>query len=183
MSHLFRFRNLALALGIVAGQGCNNAARDADKAADRVIDKQKDLTRKDDRDLAIADKKSSTSGDSAASQELADATAAFDARRRIRVTTLRTQHAVIATQPMLISTMVEAFPLTDRGRADVNEKLTIFQMRLDETGNLIQGLQAASPQDFKDRNDAASDAMNRLDDARKDAWKALEDAPRTDRSS
>jgi hypothetical protein len=180
MPSLFRFRTVALGLALVAAQGCKDSARDANRAADRVVDKEHDLNK------APADRRLEDVADSEVRKkrlELFDAAADFEAKRNIRIAALRSEHAVIASQPMLISTMVESFPLTDRGRADVNEKLTIFQLRLDESGNLIQGLNATNARTWKERNDAASEAMNRLEDARKDAWKALEDAPRTDRSS
>ena len=79
--------------------------------------------------------------------------------------------------------MVETFPLTDEGRSDVNQKLVILLMRLDESGNVLESLKTASIRDFKDRDEAVTEAMARLEQARKDAWTALEDAPRTDRSS
>jgi hypothetical protein len=82
------------------------------------------------------------------------------------------QLQVIATQPVIISTMAAAFPLTEAGRAQVTEKLQALQMRFDEAKNLVE---SGDPQ--------AADAVKRLDAARKEAWDALDKAPRVDRSS
>lgn len=79
---------------------------------------------------------------------------------------------VIATQPVIISTMARVFPLTEEGRARVTAKLEALQMRFDEAKNLVE---AGDPR--------AADAVKKLDAARKDAWDALDKAPRTDRSS
>lgn len=185
MTHQSCLRNVAVALALVAAQGCKpDSRKQADKAADRVVDKQQALG--DERDR-LADKKLDEVKQSKhvveKSGDLADATATFEARRDVRIAALRAMHQVIATQPELISNLAQSLDLTDKGRADVNEKLQVFQMRLDETGNLIQSMKQVDAQEFKDRNDATADAMNRLEDARKDAWKALDDAPRTDRAS
>jgi hypothetical protein len=85
---------------------------------------------------------------------------------------LEAELQVIATQPIIISTMARVFPLTEAGRARVTEKLEAMQMRFDEAKNLVE---AGDPQ--------AREAMKKLDDARKDAWDALDNAPRVDRSS
>jgi hypothetical protein len=65
----------------------------------------------------------------------------------------------------------------------VKEKLDVLQLRLDETKNMIEGLRHVDAGHWKDRDDKVENAMQSLDDARKDAWKAVEDAPRVDRSS
>src|SRR5262245_33633045 len=69
--------------------------------------------------------------------DLAQAHSELAFRRMARINALRAEHAVIATQPNLISTMAQNFGLTDDGRALVDEKLSYFQMHLDETKNLI----------------------------------------------
>ena len=85
---------------------------------------------------------------------------------------LEAELQVIATQPIIISTMARVFPLTEQGRARVTEKLEALQMRFDEAKNLVE---AGDPR--------AADAVKALDAARKDAWDALDKAPRVDRSS
>ena len=95
-----------------------------------------------------------------------------DASRQVRDRAPEVELQVIATQPIIINTMAQVFPLTEAGRAQVTEKLQALQMRFDEAKNLIEAGDAQAP-----------DAMKKLDAARKDAWDALDKAPRVDRSS
>jgi hypothetical protein len=84
---------------------------------------------------------------------------------------------------LLISVMATNFPLTDAGRGDVNVKLIAFQLLLDETGNLIEGLQTVPADVWVERDEATAAAMSRLDAARLEAWNALDKAPRLDRAA
>jgi len=115
--------------------------------------------------------------------ELATAARDFEQRRQLRVQELRAVHGVIASQPMLINMIAGQTPLTDRARADVAEKMQVFQMRVDEAGNAIQALQGVDAASFEARDDAAAKAMDRLRDARADAWEALDKGDRIDVSS
>ncbi len=153
---MISLRNVVVGVALVAAQGCNKSdtQKHADKAADTLKDKH-----------------------------TAEAKANFEARREVRYRALEAQLQVIATQPALISSMASAFPLTEAGRANVTQKLQAFQMRLDEAKNQVQLVKTSLLDYFKDADDKATDAMNKLDDARKDAWDALDKAPRTDRSS
>jgi hypothetical protein len=114
--------------------------------------------------------------------ELKTAEADFAVRRGNRVAELRWAHGVIASQPMLINTIGGVTALTDKARADLAEKMQIFQMRVDEAGNQIEALQTADASIFEDRNDAAAEAMERLEAAREAAWEALNDGDRIEAS-
>lgn len=114
--------------------------------------------------------------------ELKTAEADFAVRRGNRVAQLRTVHSVVASQPMLINTIGGVTALTDKARADLAEKMQIFQMRVDEAGNAIESLNGADASGFEDVNDAAAKAMDRLEDAREDAWEALNDGDRIEAS-
>jgi hypothetical protein len=116
------------------------------------------------------------------SEELREAEYTFDVKRTNRVAQLRAEHQVVATQPMLINSLGAATALTDRARADLAEKLTLFQMRLDEAGNAIEGLQTTDAAAFESKNDDAAKAMERLEDARDNAWEALNDGDRIEPS-
>ncbi len=117
-------------------------------------------------------------------RELADASNEFKYRKMVRINTLRAVHAVQASQPNLINSMAQAFPLVEKDRGEVNEKLVIFQMRLDEAGNAIQSLELVEAKDWETRNDAASKALERVEDAGEEVWESLKDADRTgDRTS
>ncbi len=113
----------------------------------------------------------------------AEQSTSFAARRQNRYRALDAQLQVIATQPLLINTMAKVLPLTEAGRALVTTKLQALQMRFDEAKNQVALVRTCSTEQCKDADDRATDAMNRLDAARKDAWDALDKAPRTARSS
>ncbi|MBA3396070.1 MAG: hypothetical protein H0T89_25800 [Deltaproteobacteria bacterium] len=110
--------------------------------------------------------------------DLAKAEDQFAMEKQTRISELRALHQVIASQPMLINALSGAAPLTDRARADVSEKMQIFQMRLDEAGNVIESLTTATAEDWEIREDTASDATDKLENARADAWEALHDGDR-----
>lgn len=154
---MISLRNVVVAVALVAAQGCNKSEsrKQADKAADTLSEHKQD---------AVAD-------------------ADFRAKRDVRYRALESQLQAIGVQPMLINAMSEAFPLTDAGRANVTVKLQAFQMCLDRAKNQIGLVRTSLPDYFKDADAKATDAMNKLNDARKDAWDALDKAPRTDRSS
>lgn len=111
-------------------------------------------------------------------KELQSASAEFEARRTERLTSLRAVHSVISAQPNLITTFAGMAPLTVEARNELNEKMQVFQMRLDEAGNAIESLQSADANTFEDRDDTVENAMDRLEEARDDAWEALDDGDR-----
>jgi hypothetical protein len=115
-------------------------------------------------------------------RDLKTAEADFAVRRGNRAAQLRVVHGIVASQPMLINTLSGVTALTDKARADLSEKMQVFQMRIDEAGNAIEALQSADANGFETRNDAAAKAMDRLEDARDDAWDALNDGDRINAS-
>jgi hypothetical protein len=165
---------VVLAIAVVFA-GCKpETARKAERAAKDVVEQRQDLkeaTQSDPTKVA------------AESKELSEAATLFVERKRIRIAALRGEHSVIATQLKLISTLSEYFPLTDAGRADINNKLSQFQMRLDEASNHIEGLDGAPADHWIERDDAVREVMEKLDGAREAAWRALQDAPRVHRTA
>jgi hypothetical protein len=97
--------------------------------------------------------------------------------------TLRAVHGITASQSMLINAVASSLPLVDTDRAKINEKVQLIQMRLDESANLIQALETVDANNWEPRERDVSNAMNRLEDARQDAWDALDDAKRLDQTS
>lgn len=171
----------ALFAGLFATSACKpDSARKADRAAEAVTRQRTQLERELDADKPVTEKAADVLEHAG---RLVQADAEFRRRRDLRVDILRGQHSVIATQSLLIAAMAESFPLTDGGRADVNEKLTTFQSVLDETENLIEGLRRADASTWQELDDQATDAMKRLDDARSAAWGALDDAPKAARTA
>lgn len=115
-------------------------------------------------------------------RDLAAAEARFEMQRDQRIAGLRAVHGVLASQPMLINTIAGTVPLTTGARAELGEDMQMFQMRLDEAGNAIEQLQMATAENFDERDDAAEDAMDRLKEARDEAWEALNEGDRVEPS-
>jgi hypothetical protein len=140
-----------------------------------------------------ADRGSEQAGANSAAQESAktdqktaestSSQADFERNRDARVTTLRVQRDLTASQTIVISALAAGLPLTGAGKADVNEKLQVLQTRLDDAGNAIQDLKTATADDFKAKDKYASDVIHRLNEARDAAWKALDEAPRNETAS
>jgi hypothetical protein len=172
----------ALCAATATGAGCKpDAAKRADRAAHHLVNQDEHLrtaqTQLDEGESADRVKVAEHEDDvSRAADE-------FAVRRNTRIERLRGEHAGIATQSGILQTLVDALPLSDEGRSQASERLTVFQMRLDDTAHAIEALQTVPASEFTDRDDAISKAMSRLEDARKAAWKALTDAPRIDQTS
>lgn len=108
----------------------------------------------------------------------------FGYARLTRVGTLRAIHGLAQSQPALINAFAHDVELTDKERGLINEKLMIFQNRLDEAGNQLETLATVPAETWEQRHAVANQAMERLEDAREDAWEALHDADRAgDRTS
>jgi len=194
MTNLIRFRSVLVAASLLAGSAActqkSETRREADRAAEAVEDQIEDLkeesrdlakTAKDDDVEEIADDAKDV-GEHA--RELANASNEFRYRKMVRIQTLRAVHAVEASQPMLINAFAQALPLVEKDRGEVNERLVIFQMRLDEAGNAIQSLELVDAKDWEARDDAVSKALERVEAAREDVWESLREAERTgDRTS
>jgi hypothetical protein len=145
---------------------------------DRPVDHSRKVAERVDRTEdaeAVIDEARDVSGKAV---EVATAAADFESRRDVRVRSLRARHAVIASQPMLIHTLGASAQLTERARANLDEKLQIFQMRVDEAGNAVESLNGIDAARWETRDGAASDAISRLDDSREEAWEALTDGER-----
>lgn len=172
----------------LAKDTADRSAKAQERNADQAADVRDDIQ---DRRNTVAEKARDNAGDIAdeakdvgnGARKLADAQHDFAYAKMVRVQTLRAIHAVEASQPMLISSFSASLPLVEGDRNLVNEKMQIFQMRLDEAGNQIETLNGVDAASWEQRHDDVNKAMDRLDDAREDAWKALDDAKRLDRTS
>lgn len=111
-------------------------------------------------------------------KDVRTAAADFEYRRRLRYDALQSIYKISAIQPMMIHTFASLTPLTVPARNDLNEKMQLFQMRLDEAANTIEAVGSADENMFEERDDAAKDALDRLEDARDDAWEALREGDR-----
>ena len=106
----------------------------------------------------------------------------FQQQRAERTAALRSLHQVIGAQPNMIQTFAGMMPFTDRAQAELNDRMQTFQMRLDEAGNAIEALDGAEAASFDERDAAARDAIDQLEEARDAAWEALNDGDRIEPS-
>jgi gas vesicle protein len=196
-----RLAYLCVALGLATAAACDkDKTRDnAEEAAEAVNDKTGDL-QDEAKDLAETAKDTSEDisdkakdgvediGDESKEMmnkgvETRNAQKEFEYQRMVRVQTLRGVHGIAASQPALINAFASSRAITDAARAKINEKVALVQMRLDESANLIQSLENVDAMHWTDRERDVADAMNRLEDAREDAWEALDEADTLDQTS
>ncbi len=179
MSHL---RMLAVALGLVAANGCKSETeRKSDKAAENVVEQRHDLDEQMNKRQAADDDHGKDVDKKAG--DLLHASDQFEMRKAVRIAGLRAEREVISTQPSLINSLSNTFSLTSAGHTDVAEKVDAFKAQLDEVTSQLTNLESTGADQWKERDDAMTDAMKKLEDARDAAWKALESAPREVRSS
>jgi hypothetical protein len=155
------------------------SARRADRAAKDLVEKRVELVAAAKKlpDTPLAEGAKAVLVEAG---ELARAAYEFEQQKSRRIAALFMARDLTATHAALIGVLARDSPITDAGRGEVNEKLTRLLRRLDETSNMIEGLEHVTIDAWEDRNAAATDAMKRLDDARTDAWEALEEAPHID---
>ena len=172
----------AIALALLAVVACKpESARRSDRAAKDLVEEREELV-KAARELPDGDVVKGTKAVLEEAGDLARAADRFERQKSRRLAALQLSHDLAASQTGLISVLARDMPITDAARGEINGKLTRLQMRLDEATNLIEGLMRVQLDGWEARNTDVTDAMKRLEDARKDAWDALEDAPKTDRS-
>jgi len=163
-----RLAILVLAVGTLAG--CDRHARPSDQSADEVVAKQKDVN----ADTATTHRKAA---------ELDHAAAAFNLRREVRLMGLHSEYSMIAPQANMIESLSAQLPFTDDARKDIDAKVDTLQQRAGEAQTKITELDGATPAEWRDRDDAADQAMKKLESARDDAWKAFHDAKRSEHRS
>ena len=188
---MLKLSTIALVAGLLAASACNSnkTGREAERAAELVNDKTKEVKEeaKDLTDTAIDDKRDKAADVAEDTRDMTkavkdhdEALGEFAYHKTLRIQTLRAVHAISASQANVMATLNAAFPFIDEDRTRVNEKLTLFKSRIDDSARLVQGLEAVEAAEWVTREHAAADAMNRLEDARSDTWAALEDAKTVD---
>jgi archaellum component FlaC len=145
----------------------DNAADRADKTADKAKDNVEDVT-KEMKDVS----KEVASLDEAQNE--------FVFQRNIRIATLRATHGLDASQAAFIGVLSANGGYETASQSVINEKLGVFNQRLDESATLIQSLEGVDANAWIERDKAAVSSMNRMEDARVDAWDAVQDAKRID---
>jgi cyclophilin family peptidyl-prolyl cis-trans isomerase len=164
----------------------------SDRATDNAIDEANDLAKDSaDRQDDIRDKARDVAKDVAGeakdvgqeARKLRDENDEFKYRRLVRVQTLQGVLSVASAQPQLVNAFASNFAITDADKTMIDEKLQIFQNRIDDAANQIKALKSVDAQTWDQRHDDVNKAMDRVEDARKDAWTALKDAKRNDQTS
>lgn len=100
--------------------------------------------------------------------------------RALRISSLRAEHSVVASQPLLIQAIAGVKTLTPELRTRLDENMAIFRQRLARTRDMIEQLQYASAADWERRDDEIGRAMAGLRLARDASWQALDEHPRDD---
>lgn len=175
-----KIRTLVIAASLLLpAAACNRdkTSKAVDKSAERVKSNAQDL-REQTKDVADEAKDVGKEAN-----DLRTAEDDFKYNRMVRIQTLRGVHAVASTEPPVINAFASSVPLQPGDKAAIAEQLQIFQMRLDDAANQIQALATVDAGTWDQRSDDVKKAMDRLDDARKDAWKALDGAKRLDQTS
>ena len=99
----------------------------------------------------------------------------FEDQERARIAALRALHGTLAAEPMLLHGLAQAQDVPAAARIEIDEKLQIYQTRIDEADNAIESLAIAGREDWARRHQVATRALARAEDARADAWRALRD--------
>jgi hypothetical protein len=173
----------ALTLALAAGPACHDGADDrrADRAAELATSSDHELDRT--RANLARDQIVRSEHVARRAAQAASADQDFEIRRDQVVTELRARHDVIANQTTLLAALGQHLPVTDAGRAEIREKLAIFNLRIDDTGHAIEDLALTPSSVWARHADDLTDMMKRLDDARVAAWHAVATAPRIGRGS
>jgi hypothetical protein len=176
-------RLVALAIGLACMASCKpESARRTEQAARKVQEERAQLEQTAARVVEnVEAERPRLVSDSVAviaqASELAHAQSEFERRKAERIECVEATYAVVATQPMVISTLARNLPITDASRGAVNQRLSVMQMHLDEAHNLIEGLHTAGAEVWDKRDAQVRDALERLERARQAAWSTLADAP------
>ena len=148
------------------------AAEVAKRANDRAAGKDP-LARVDD----IADEVKDVAREAG---RYAEAEQDFIHLRALRIASLRAEHSVAASQPLLIQAIAGVKALRPERQQRLDDNMKIFRQRLAETRKMIEQLQFASAADWEHRDDEVGRAMAGLYLARDASWQALDEHPRDD---
>ena len=150
-------RQLAVEVAERADDVATNPERARKKAADHIddiADEVRDVTRE--------------------AGELAEAQQDFAYLKSLRIQSLRAEHSVAASQPLLIQVLASARGLLPSAMRRLDENLVIFRQRLAETRDLIEQLQYVSASEWERKDDEVGRAMAAMFIARDASWQALE---------
>jgi hypothetical protein len=188
-----------LLVASLTATGCQDKLADkAEDAAERVTKRASHL-RHERRELAVAvakraDDRAAGHDPTAHVDEIAghvkhvareagryaEAEQDFIHLRALRIASLRAEHSVAASQPLLIVAIAGVKDLRPELRTRLDENLAIFRQRLARTRERIEQLRFANAADWERRDDEVGHEMAGLYLARDASWQALDEHPRDD---
>lgn len=187
-----------LVTSLIATACDDRVAEQTDEAAERAVEAA-DHLRHERRELAVevaerADDRSAGRditdhvGDiaeqvkdvSREAGELAAAEQDFQNLRVLRISALRAEHSVAASQPLLIHVIAIEKPLPPVLRKRLDENLVIFRSRLAQTRAAIEKLQHVDAADWERRDDEVGRAMAGMFIARDASWQIIDDTAERD---
>jgi hypothetical protein len=115
--------------------------------------------------------------DDAVAQAKHDA-ARFDRLRAQRLQHMHNKLAFAEVQDTMLSGLADILTLTDTGRADVDTKLDALSRKLDQASLAIDQLDESADRDYTAAEQTAREAIEGVDTARAQAWRAIGDARR-----
>jgi hypothetical protein len=104
----------------------------------------------------------------------------FEQLRALRIASLRAEHSVAASQPLLIQAISNEKTLSPVLRARLEETLAIFRQRLAHTRRAIEQLQYVQAADWERHDDEVGRAMAGMFIARDASWHAIDKDYRED---
>lgn len=152
-----------LAVLLIVSACKSNDAREAERAAERVRAKTMDLA-DPPKDVATSVK------------ELEAAQAAFATRKAARLHHLEGRFVVLATVPELITRMAHQRQLTPTQQVRLAERLAALRARIEEARGVMAQLRATDAAEWNGRDDEASRALAKVDEARDEAIDVLGEA-------
>lgn len=157
------------------------AAREAERAAQRVQARTIDLAHERQELAAQARESAASIRDELAdvastTAEVQQALAEFERKRAARVSNLEGQLGVQAKLPDLIHAMARSVRLTANERVELDEKLQVLRVRIEEARQILDQLPMTPAASWTSRDDEITRALQRIEDAREDAVEIVEDA-------
>jgi hypothetical protein len=102
----------------------------------------------------------------------------FDRRRNLHLERVHAKLAFDEVQQTMLSGLADILPLTDTGRTDVDTKLDTLASKLDQASLAVDQLDESSDRDYAAADQTVRQALEGVETARAQAWRAIGDARR-----
>jgi hypothetical protein len=166
------------AFAAVGAVACRSETADKAHKAAAVVEKERNDLAEAREDLREGIDKTDKGAQDVVDEvgDLAKAAADFVLKRGSHYRTVQAQLAVAEIDTAVLGSLAAAPNISASDRVVVDEKMAVLRLRVAETGRTISALENASSDEFPKLEQDAATAMKRLDDARDEAWGAIEDA-------